>query len=580
LQPFRLQRLNELLAPAGASLVFAQHLFLIQADELSARDEHRLRELLLQDEPVTAPTVAAVCYVAPRIGTISPWASKATDIAISCGISVKRIERVTVFGLAQIAANMDDVFALLHDPLTQTVFSTETSLEQIFATTQAPTETLIPLTKEGIGALRRANQNLGLALSDDEIDYLQAGFEELARDPTAAELMMFAQANSEHCRHKIFNARWTLDGATFDHTLFGMIRHTHKATPQGTIVAYSDNAALLEGPTAQKFFANADGIYRACLEAQPIAIKVETHNHPTAIAPYPGAATGSGGELRDEGATGRGGKPKAGLVGFSVSNLRIPGFAQPWETSRSMAANLASPLQIMLEAPIGAAAYNNEFGRPNLAGYFRTFEWDASKTDGRHFAYDKPIMIAGGLGVVRPEHCKKNSIQPGDAVIVLGGPAMLIGLGGGAASSVATGTSSADLDFASVQRDNAELERRCQQVIEACMALGERNPIQTIHDVGAGGLSNAIPEILHDSKVGGIIQLRDIASADPALTPMQIWCNEAQERYVLGIRQEDLKRFAELCERERCTFANVGVATAEEKLRVFDALAKRDVVNM
>ncbi|MBS0570459.1 MAG: phosphoribosylformylglycinamidine synthase, partial [Proteobacteria bacterium] len=415
----------------------------------------------------------------------------------------------------------------------------------------------------------------------DEIAYLASRYAELRRDPSDAELMMFAQANSEHCRHKVFNARWTIDGETQTHSLFGMIKATHTASPQHTLSAYSDNAAVIEGNLAHRFFADAQsGKYGIVEESTPYAIKVETHNHPTAIAPFPGAATGAGGEIRDEGAVGRGGKPKAGLTGFSTSYLRIPGLPRPWERQRPLPPRLASAFEIMRDGPLGAAAFNNEFGRPCLGGYFRTFESDCGSDGTLRRGYDKPIMIAGGLANVRPPHVRKQKVRAGDAVIVLGGPAMLIGLGGGAASSVAGGDRAAELDFASVQRDNAEMQRRCQQVIDACWALGEESPVVSIHDVGAGGLSNAIPEILHDAGVGGRIELRRIPSADPHLSPMQIWCNEAQERYVLALRPADVARFSTICARERCPFAVVGAATAEERLIVADSAAVADAVNV
>ena len=407
-------------------------------------------------------------------------------------------------------------------------------------------------------------------LSADEIDYLRRSFGELGRDPSDAELMMFAQANSEHCRHKIFNAAFTMDGEPQRRTLFRMIRHTHAEAPQLTLSAYKDNAAVIEGHAAQAFRPDGQGVYRAGpLRPTAFCIKVETHNHPTAIAPFAGASTGAGGEIRDEGATGRGGKPKAGLTGFSVSHLRIPTLPQPWETGRPLNPRMASAFEIMRDGPIGAAAFNNEFGRPALCGYFRSFEI-ATTEPGLVRGYDKPIMLAGGLGAVEVALVEKKPLRPGDHVIVLGGPAMLIGLGGGAASSVASGESSEALDFASVQSDNPEMERRCQEVIDRCIALGEHNPIRCIHDVGAGGLSNAIPELLHDSNVGGVIDLGKVPSDDPSLSPMQLWSNESQERYVLGVAQERLAEFAALCARERCPFAVVGTATEEQQLILRD----------
>ncbi len=416
--------------------------------------------------------------------------------------------------------------------------------------------------------LEAANERLGLAMAQDEIDYLRERFTALGRSPSDVELMMFAQANSEHCRHKIFNASWTIDGQEQDRSLFRMIKNTHQQTPQHTLSAYSDNAAVIEGHPASRYRPDpASGEYRREPQVpSAFQIKVETHNHPTAIAPFPGASTGAGGEIRDEGATGRGGKPKAGLTGFSVSHLRIPELPQPWEAPRALNPRMAPALEIMTDGPLGGAAFNNEFGRPNLLGYFRSFELPEGADLVR--AYDKPIMLAGGLGAIDRTQVDKIQLQAGDAVIVLGGPAMLIGLGGGAASSVASGESAEDLDFASVQRDNPEMERRCQEVIDRCVAMGSNNPIKFFHDVGAGGLSNAIPELLHDSKVGGVIDLGKVPTDDPSLSPMQLWCNESQERYVLGVAQERLAEFAALCARERCPFAAVGVATAEEHLVV------------
>jgi phosphoribosylformylglycinamidine synthase len=447
--------------------------------------------------------------------------------------------------------------------MTQSVIDSEAGLAALL-----PNPIAGELRRIGVdrGTLATANAELGLSLSNDELDYLAERYAELGREATDAELMMFAQANSEHCRHKIFNASWTIADRSVPLSLFGHIKSTHAAAPGGTLTAYKDNAAVLAGYSAQRFMAGPDGIYASVAEPVHLAIKVETHNHPTAIAPYPGAATGAGGEIRDEGATGRGAKPKAGLTGFTVAHLRLPEAPAPWEVQRPLPGHLASSLRIMTEGPIGAAAFNNEFGRPVLGGYFRTYE--RIDADGSGLAYDKPIMIAGGLGSVRDMHVAKRSLQAGDVLIVLGGPAMLIGLGGGAASSQQGGVGASARDFASVQRDNAEVERRCQEAIDRCIALGEHNPIVSIHDVGAGGLSNALPELLHDSAVGGVIDLGSVPNDDPAMSPMQIWCNEAQERYVLAVRPEDLPRFAALCERERCPFAAVGHATAAQHLRV------------
>ncbi|MFC5570477.1 phosphoribosylformylglycinamidine synthase [Lysobacter yangpyeongensis] len=504
-------------------------------------------------------------YVTPRLGTLSPWASKATELLQGAGQPVKRVERGLRYDLAGWPADAPTQGALarlLHDPMTQSLLDARDDAEALFAVPARGELERIPL-----AALEEANARLGLALADDEIAYLRERYGALGRDPSDVELMMFAQANSEHCRHKIFNASWTLDGREQPLSLFKMIRNTHAATPQYTLSAYSDNAAVVEGYPARRFRPQP-GTQAYASEAElpsAFCIKVETHNHPTAIAPFPGASTGNGGEIRDEGATGRGGRPKAGLCGFSVSHLRIPTLPQPWEAPRALNPRMAPALEIMLDGPLGGAAFNNEFGRPNLTGYFRSFELD----EGTHArAYDKPIMLAGGLGAIDRTQVQKHSLRPGDAVVVLGGPAMLIGLGGGAASSVASGESAEELDFASVQRDNPEMERRCQEVIDRCVAMGEDNPIVTAHDVGAGGLSNAIPELLHDSSVGGVIDLDKIPKDDPSLSPMQLWCNESQERYVLGVPADRVAEFAALCERERCPFAVVGYATAEEHLVV------------
>lgn len=508
--------------------------------------------------------------VLPRLGTISPWSSKTTEILRGAGLPVKRVERGEYFELAGVdlegvdAALAPALAALLHDPMMQSLLPDVAAAAGLFASPQATGIVRIALDR-----LEQANSELGLALSPDEIDYLRERYAALGRDPTDAELMMFAQANSEHCRHKIFNASWTLDGQDPGRSLFAMIRNTHARAPQFTLSAYKDNAAVVEGFPARRF--RRDPLDQVWRSSEPVpsafAIKVETHNHPTAIAPFPGASTGAGGEIRDEGATGRGGRPKAGLSGFSVSHLRIPGLPQPWETERPLNPRMAPALQIMLEGPLGAAAFNNEFGRPALTGYFRSFEAKEPTGDVLR-GYDKPIMLAGGVGAIDPEQVEKLLLRPGDAVVVLGGPAMLIGLGGGAASSVASGESSAELDFASVQRDNPEMQRRCQEVIDACVALAAFNPIRSAHDVGAGGLSNAIPELLHDSHVGGRIDLDAIPRDDASLSPMQLWCNESQERYVLGIAAEHLDVFEDICRRERCPYAVVGRATGQEHLFV------------
>ncbi|HEX5756644.1 MAG TPA: phosphoribosylformylglycinamidine synthase, partial [Arenimonas sp.] len=571
LSPFRRERLQARLQQIvdGVQLQGAWHLYFVQP-EAGTQPDVAVLGRLLEGCPAAAERAADgdSRFVTPRLGTLSPWASKATEILRGAGLPVVRVERGLRLDLAGLPAADDSrwlqLARVLHDPMTQSLLDSREAAEQLFAALPAGALERVPL-----GRLAEANQRLGLALSTDEIEYLQQRYGELDREPSDAELMMFAQANSEHCRHKIFNADWTIDGEPQPLSLFRMIKNTHAESPQYTLSAYKDNAAVVEGFDACRF--RPDPLtheFRVeALQPSAFAIKVETHNHPTAIAPFPGAATGAGGEIRDEGATGRGGKPKAGLTGFSVSHLRIPTLPQPFESERPLNPRMASALEIMLDGPIGGAAFNNEFGRPNLAGYFRSFEL-ATETPGLTRAYDKPIMLAGGLGAIDRVQVAKQTLRPGDAVIVLGGPAMLIGLGGGAASSVASGQSSEDLDFASVQRDNPEMERRCQEVVDRCVTLGDDNPIRFMHDVGAGGLSNAIPELLHDSDVGGVIDLSKVPCDDPSLSPMQLWSNESQERYVLGVAAERLPEFEAICARERCPFAVVGFATAEQRLLV------------
>ena len=571
LSDFRLDRLNLRLGAIakGIRVRGARQVYFVESkSQLPPALHRRLAEVL---DATEAPPADASLWVVPRLGTLSPWSSKATDIVHHVGIHVARVERGTAFLIENLPGPDDPAFAAianaLHDPMTQSVLLKLSDARRIFLRGESAPLSAIALGNDAHTALQGANTALGLALAPDEIDYLADNYAKLGRDPTDAELVMFAQANSEHCRHKVFNASFTVDGEEQPSSLFDLIRHTHKTSPAYTLSAYSDNAAVIEGSRGARFFADADGVWRTHAEAIPYAIKVETHNHPTAISPWPGAATGSGGEIRDEGAVGRGGKPKAGLTGFSVSHLRIPDLPRPWEAERPLPPRVASAFEIMRDGPLGAAGFNNEFGRPCLAGYFRTFELETGKPGMRH-GYDKPIMLAGGVANVRPMLVKKNKLAPGDSVIVLGGPAMLIGLGGGAASSMAAGASSEALDFASVQRDNPEMQRRCQEVIDACCAFGDTSPIVSIHDVGAGGLSNAIPELLHDSGVGGDIDLDAVPLDDPQLSPMQIWCNESQERYVLGVKPADFDRFRALCERERCPFAVVGTATEEQRLIV------------
>ena len=577
LSPFRLKKLLAALRRRVPTVTDVRAEFVHFIDGVLTVHEREVLERLLQYGPATTQQGgdrAPLFLVIPRPGTISPWSSKATDIAHNCGLRrIRRIERGVAYHLGFERPLTDGELSalkpLLHDRMTEAVLGpTEDPTVSFAQAAPAPLAT-VDVLGGGREALAAANRELGLALSDDEIDYLKDSFIRLARNPTDVELMMFAQANSEHCRHKIFNADWLIDGAAQAKSLFAMIRNTHRRHPDNILSAYSDNAAVMAGFPAGRFFPDpTDGQYRYHPEATHILMKVETHNHPTAISPFPGAATGSGGEIRDEGATGRGAKPKAGLCGFSVSNLRIPGFVQPWEQEYGKPGRIVSALDIMLEGPIGAAAFNNEFGRPNLAGYFRTFEGNGP--DGQRRGYHKPIMMAGGLGNIREPHVHKAELPQGTAIVVLGGPAMLIGLGGGAASSMAAGSSHEELDFASVQRGNPEIQRRAQEVIDRCTALGEANPILSVHDVGAGGLSNAVPEIVHGAERGGSFELREVPNDDPGMSPMQIWCNEAQERYVVAIAAEGVERFKALCERERCPYAVIGVATEQPGLVVTD----------
>lgn len=574
LADFERERLAAGLARAGLSVDKVEaHAIYIAAfsDEPDDATRDRLTRLLAVDGD--APRARGVIVV-PRLGTVSPWSSKAEDIARNSGIRrLVRLERALVYRFgesAPSAAALAETGAL-HDPMTESVTNDWALLSTLFTVPERRRLRRVPLTRRGVAALHTANRDWGLALADDEIEYLAEQYAALDRDPTDVELMMFGQINSEHCRHKIFNAQFTIDGEARNASLFDMIRSSYKAAPEGVLSAYSDNAAVIEGAAATRLSVDGDRVYRLHEEDVHLLMKVETHNHPTAIAPAPGAATGAGGEIRDEAATGRGGKPKAGLTGFSVADLRIPDAIRPWEIDADAPAHLASALDIMLEGPIGAARYNNEFGRPALAGYFRTFQYQSEATGLRGFA--KPIMIAGGMGNVRPPHVAKQAVPVEACLIVLGGPAMLIGLGGGAASSMASGSASAELDFASVQRANPEMQRRAQEVIEGCIALGADNPIASIHDVGAGGLSNALPEIIDADDRGGSIRLRDIHSADPSLSPMEIWCSEAQERYVLAVPAGALYEFEALAERERCPYAVVGRATAEANLVVEDGEA-------
>jgi phosphoribosylformylglycinamidine synthase len=593
LSQFRLDKLLPTLRAADARILGVSSRLIHFVDAARPLDESKL-ELLgklltygprarLQEER------GQRLLVTPRLGTVSPWSSKATDIARVCGLEhVRRVERGTVYFIEASAplgdAQLRAVGTLLHDRMTESVWP-ETLEPDLFRAAGPRPLRVVTLAPDGHAALARANVEWGLALSGDEIDYLVQAFGALGRDPTDVELMMFAQANSEHCRHKIFNAQFAIDGVRMPSSLFALIRATYAANPAGVLSAYRDNAAVIEGTNAVRFFPDpATQRYGGVIEPVEILMKVETHNHPTAISPFPGAATGSGGEIRDEAATGIGAKPKMGLTGFSVSNLRIPGMVQPWEEDLGKPERIASALDIMIAAPLGAAAFNNEFGRPATCGYFRTFEQSAATGPDPERAvirgYHKPIMIAGGLGNVRRSDVEKREVVIGAPLVILGGPSMLIGLGGGAASSVGSGQSSSDLDFASVQRGNAEIQRRAQEVIDRCWALGEANPILLIHDVGAGGLSNALPEAIVHSRRGGRIDLRKIPSAEPELSPMEIWCNEAQERYVLALVPKSIERFAALCARERCPFAVVGEITGDGQLRVSDPLLSTTPVDM
>ncbi|MBS0441212.1 MAG: phosphoribosylformylglycinamidine synthase [Proteobacteria bacterium] len=561
------------------SAVHARHVHWVWSDHPLARAEHdKLEALLCYGDPYAGASDGALLVVAPRLGTLSPWASKATDIAHNCGLAIRRVERVTEFrltlksGLLGGAKALSDdelqaCAALLHDRMTESVLRSREDAKHLFDEQPGKPMEHVDVLGRGKAALEAANKDFGLALSDDEIDYLVAAFTGLKRNPTDVELMMFAQANSEHCRHKIFNAQFTIDGVAQEKSMFGMIRNTHQLAPQHTVIAYSDNASVMEGHEVERWlpqgYTNAP-VYGPRRDLAHVLMKVETHNHPTAISPFPGAATGAGGEIRDEGATGRGSKPKAGLTGFSVSNLHLPGTSEPWERDPcGKPEHIASPLQIMIDGPIGGAAFNNEFGRPNLLGYFRVYE---QTVDGVRRGYHKPIMIAGGLGTISATQTSKIEFPAGTLLVQLGGPGMRIGMGGGAASSMAAGANAAELDFDSVQRGNPEIQRRAQEVINHCWALGEANPILAIHDVGAGGISNAFPELVDGAGKGARFDLSKVPLEESGLAPKEIWCNESQERYVMAVRAEALPLFQAMAERERCPFAIVGVATDAKQL--------------
>jgi phosphoribosylformylglycinamidine synthase len=576
LSSFRTQKLlanvqQQVPSVTGISSEFVH--FIHVSAPLSDEQSGVLKQLLTYGPKVEGEVSheGALFLVVPRLGTISPWASKATDIAKNTGLdSVKRVERGVAYYVqgAVSAADRTAIAALLHDRMVETVFDKLEAAEQIFSDHTPAPQTSVDILGGGRAALVEANKSLGLALADDEIDYLVESFTTLGRNPIDVELMMFAQANSEHCRHKIFNASWTIDGVDQEHSLFKMIKNTNEVGGENVLSAYADNAAVVVGHEAGRFYPNPDTkAYEYTQQPIHMLMKVETHNHPTAISPFSGAGTGAGGEIRDEGAVGRGSKPKVGLTGFTVSNLQIPDFVQPWEQDYGKPGRIVTALDIMIEGPIGGAAFNNEFGRPNICGYFRTFE---ENFDGERRGYHKPIMLAGGYGNIKTEHIEKPPFGAGTKLVVLGGPAMLIGLGGGAASSMTSGSSSEDLDFASVQRQNPEMERRCQEVIDACWQQGDKNPIAFIHDVGAGGLSNAFPELVKDGGTGGKFELRNVPNDEPGMSPLAIWCNESQERYVLAIKPEDLARFEAICKRERAPYAVVGEATDEKHLTVND----------
>ena len=587
LSSFRAQQLQPALEAIHPKIsgIAARFVHLVATDAApTPTEQKRLAALLTYGDPYAGPEDGAVLIVTPRLGTLSPWASKATDIARNCGIAIRRVERITEYRISLksglmgktpelTAEQLAQVAALLHDRMTESVVADRSAAAALFTELQPAPMEHVDVLAGGRAALEAANTRFGLALADDEIDYLVTAFTGLARNPTDVELMMFAQANSEHCRHKIFNAQFTIDGVAQDKSLFGMIRNTHQLAPQHTVIAYSDNASVMEGHQVERFVAkmgssaypSSANSYQKSSITQHVLMKVETHNHPTAISPFPGASTGAGGEIRDEGATGRGSKPKAGLTGFTVSKL--------WGSTVGKPEHIASPLQIMVEGPLGGAAFNNEFGRPNLNGYFREYEQEVG---GVQRGYHKPIMIAGGVGVIDAELTKKIEFPAGSLLIQLGGPGMRIGMGGSAASSMATGTNAAELDFDSVQRGNPEIERRAQEVINHCWAQGAANPILAIHDVGAGGLSNAFPELTNDAGRGARFDLRAVQLEESGMAPKEIWSNESQERYVLAIAPESLEQFKAFCERERCPFAVIGTATEERQLVLHDPAATAD----
>ena len=584
LRNFKVRDLNEKINSEfpNISLLSSEYTHFIETEnKLSNKNQLILDGLLNYSPAVDTSNSLQKIIVVPRIGTISPWSSKATDICQLCGlIEIKRIERGIIYHFSQEIKDgeLEAILSFVMDRMTESHLKNISDSSLLFDELKPNSYNSIDILKEGKSAILKANIELGLALSDGEINYLYDSFNDLKRNPRDIELMMFAQANSEHCRHKIFNADWTIDSEKQATSLFGMIKNTYHQNPEGLLSVYSDNSAVMSGYKSSFFEPNHEGVYTSSIAEKAVLIKVETHNHPTAIAPNPGAATGSGGEIRDEGATGRGSKPKVGLSGFSVSNLKIPHSINPWEKDYGKPSQIASALEIMIDGPVGAASFNNEFGRPNTCGYFRTYEQKTADNEVR--GYHKPIMLAGGIGNIREDHVEKGLISDGDVLIVLGGPAMLIGLGGGAASSVGSGDQSQELDFASVQRANPEMQRRAQEVINACVNLGKKNPIVSIHDIGAGGLSNGIPELVNDSQKGANLQLRSIPNDEKKMSPLEVWCNESQERYVLAIKNESVELFRQICTKERAPFAILGNATDNQHLTLEDSYFKNKPIDL
>jgi phosphoribosylformylglycinamidine synthase len=584
LRNFKVRDLNEKINTAfpHIKLLSSEYIHFIETDnKLSNKNQLILDKLLNYSPQLDASNSLQKIIIIPRIGTISPWSSKATDICQHCGLDeIKRIERGIIYHFNQEikSKELKVILNFVMDRMTESHLRNIDDSNLLFEELKPNSYKSINILKDGKLAIIKANIELGLALSDGEISYLYDNFNDLKRNPRDIELMMFAQANSEHCRHKIFNADWTIDSEKQAISLFGMIKNTYHQNPEGLLSVYSDNSAVMSGYKSSFFEPNHEGIYTSSMAEKAVLIKVETHNHPTAIAPEPGAATGSGGEIRDEGATGRGSKPKVGLSGFSVSNLKIPHSINPWEKDYGKPSQIASALEIMIDGPLGAASFNNEFGRPNTCGYFRTYEQKTANNEIR--GYHKPIMLAGGLGNIREDHVEKGLISDGDVLIVLGGPAMLIGLGGGAASSVGSGDQSQELDFASVQRANPEMQRRAQEVINSCVNLGNNNPIVSIHDIGAGGLSNGIPELVNDSQKGANLQLRSIPNDEKKMSPLEIWCNESQERYVLAIKEESVNLFRQICIKERAPFAILGNATDNQHLTLKDSHFKNKPIDL